>query len=91
LALDLSPGPGQYFGVEPLIGGPSSIKYTMGLKNQDPMTSANPGPGSYNPRDELTHERSPERAFSQMQRPDVVGKEALSRPGPGTYDLDNDK
>jgi hypothetical protein len=48
------PGPGHYDDKRGLIGGPDSLKYSMGDKRRDNLDNHFPGPGSYEPRDGLT-------------------------------------
>jgi hypothetical protein len=46
----LSPGPGHY-STRDLLGGPNTIKYSIGLKHNNLSGTRNPGPGDYNPND----------------------------------------
>jgi hypothetical protein len=41
------PGPGYYYNDESLIGGPDSIKYSLGEKNYVINKNENPGPGAF--------------------------------------------
>lgn len=70
------PGPG-YYPNPTLIGGPDSLKYTIGQKPNDPSDNNYPGPAHYHPDDRLAHQKSPEPSFSKMNRPGAVPNEEL--------------
>jgi hypothetical protein len=56
----LSPGPGYYYLKPSLIG--DAIAYTIGQKREPVGVPRNPGPGTYNPNDELIYQSSPKHS-----------------------------
>lgn len=85
----INPGPG-YYPNPTLIGGPDSLKYTIGQKPNDPSDNNYPGPAHYHPDDRLTHDKAPEPTFSQLDRQSQIPSEEKYKLGPGYYDpIDN--
>lgn len=41
------PGPGEYYNDKSLIGGPESLKYTIGAKRDGKTGNGFPGPADY--------------------------------------------
>lgn len=77
------PGPGQYdLGTRVGTEGPS---HTIKGRYPDPKGDLKPGPGNYDPRDEITRHGTPNTAFGKGQRSNL-GK-GDGAPGPGNYDL----
>jgi len=46
-----------------------------------------PGPGSYDPAEFLTRDKSPNVKFGLTSRGDIVRKEDKQKPGPGMYEM----
>ena len=79
------PGPGQYTQGN-LIGGPDSLKFTVGIKPYSRNGNRNPGPGTYAPNDQLTVVRSPSPQMSRSKKGLSVSRDAAENPGPGAYE-----
>ena len=53
------PGPGEYYNDKSLIGGPESLKYSIGEKREGRIGHGYPGPADYSAKDDITHQRAP--------------------------------
>jgi len=79
------PGPGQY-DVKSRVGG-EGPSYGIRGRHQDPQGDQKPGPGNYNPRDDITKYATPGTKMGSGQRDGLV--KGNDMPGPGNYDLSN--
>jgi hypothetical protein len=48
-----------------------------------------PGPGAYEPTDQVVRDRTPTYGFGKTERTQIVAKEEKNKPGPGNYDMKN--
>eukprot|EP00343_Euplotes_focardii_P006712 CAMPEP_0205819792 /NCGR_PEP_ID=MMETSP0206-20130828/2253_1 /ASSEMBLY_ACC=CAM_ASM_000279 /TAXON_ID=36767 /ORGANISM="Euplotes focardii, Strain TN1" /LENGTH=827 /DNA_ID=CAMNT_0053113753 /DNA_START=39 /DNA_END=2522 /DNA_ORIENTATION=- len=79
------PGPGQYE-VRSKAGN-DAPSYGMRGRYEDHKGDMKPGPGNYNPKDEVTRVGPPGTVMGSGQRSNLGGKG--DGPGPGNYDLNN--
>jgi Sperm-tail PG-rich repeat len=82
---DNFPGPGLYYNDKSLIGGPESLKYTIGEKREGRFDNGIPGPGDYLADDHLTHQRATAAFIASSQKGSPLPRDVISQPGPGTY------
>lgn len=75
------PGPGQY----DVRKGPEGPAYGIRGRYEDPKGDMKPGPGNYNPKDELIRHGTPGTVMGSGQRSNLAGKG--DAPGPGNYDV----
>lgn len=58
----------------------------MGGKSKEQQDNRLPGPGAYEPKDNLVKETIKTQVFSKTSRQDIVTKDERLKPGPGNYD-----
>ena len=80
------PGPGQYE-LKTIVGNEGQ-KYSIKGKYQQHKKDQIPGPGNYNPKDDIVRLGTPGTVMTQGKR-QGLGSRGDSAPGPGTYDQNN--
>jgi hypothetical protein len=78
------PGPGNYSDGKEF--GKDAIAFKMGGKAKETNRNDSPGPGNYDPNDNLVRYASPQHGISKTSRSDLVSADKKSLPGPGVYD-----
>jgi hypothetical protein len=78
------PGPGNYR--EGKEFGKDAVSFKMGGKSKDTMRNDSPGPGNYDPNEDLVRYTSPVHVMSKTTRSELVSADKKSLPGPGVYD-----
>ena len=79
-----TPGPGFYSGLYQF--GKDSKKVSILSKQSSKASNANPGPGAYEASNLNTIKEAPRKlAISHSTRGDLVLKDHITNPGPGSY------
>lgn len=80
-----TPGPSDYQSNSSYFNGP---KFTIASKKAKQFYSPSPGPGSYNPSNEVSYERFPSVRIGRARRDLLPTKNKESSPGPASYSVD---
>mmetsp|Transcript_4950 Transcript_4950/g.4731 ORF Transcript_4950/g.4731 Transcript_4950/m.4731 type:complete len:135 (+) Transcript_4950:387-791(+) len=87
----MNPGPGSYDYSKPIGHGKGNISYRPGMRFKE-NTTAVPGPGSYSPGHSLSSsiERTKGGKWGSDSKKDMVLRNSVKNPGPGSYKIMRD-